>query len=438
MTRLTGEVERKMNISLKGGTVIDGTGRNAVPDCDVVIEDSKIVEVGPVRDRAPDARTFDVTGKFIMPGIIDTHVHYMPWMQWLISKQQHSLSYLLARGMASMRALLDRGVTTARDMGGLEIGICQAQEEGLIPGPRTKTVCVIIQPTNGLLDLLPGAGGAVTPQGLKTFMPGLPSPWADGPDACRAKVREVLRYGAHFIKMANTAVPWHQPHLRPDRPLFTPREVEAIVDEAHRAGTEVCCHACTFENSQGVLEALRAGVDLIDHGTYLDDECIEWMVKRNTWYSPMFSVMKWHAEKNPLPYAREIAARALDLTKESFAKALDAGVRICMGTDHAYEIGWHGDEIQTMVECGMTPVQAVVSSTSLPAAALKMDHLVGTLEAGKEADLLVVDENPLENQGVLADPENISLVMQAGKPCAGPMVSRFDFEAPVRIMDQYF
>lgn len=337
-----------------------------------------------------------------------------------------------------MRALLERGVTTARDMGGLEIGICQAQEEGVIPGPRTKTVCVIIQPTNGLLDLLPGAGGAITPQGLKTFLPGLPSPWADGPDNCRAKVRETLRYGAHFVKIANTAVPWHQPHLRPDRPLFTQAEVEAMVDEAKRAGTEVCCHICCYESTQAAKEALNAGVHLIDHGGYLDDECIELMLKNNVWLSPTFSVMKWHAEKSPLPFAREISKRFIELSQKSFEKAVKAGVRVCMGTDHAYEIGWHGGEIEAMVESGMTPMQAILASTKLAAEALKMDNLVGTLEAGKEADLLVVDGNPLEKPGILADPKNLSLVMQAGKPCAGPMVSQFDFEAPDQIMNQYF
>jgi imidazolonepropionase-like amidohydrolase len=344
----------------------------------------------------------------------------------------------MARGLAGMKGLLERGVTTARDMGGLEIGICQAQEEGLIPGPRTKTVCVIIQATNGLTDQLPGAGGTITPQGTTAFLPGLPTPWADGPDACRAKVREALRYGAHFIKIANTAVPWHQPHLRPDRPIFTQAELDAIVDETHRAGTQVCCHVCSYTSTQATIEALKAGVDLIDHGVYLDNECVEEMAKKKVWYSPMFSVMKWHANKNPLPYAREVSARGVELTKASFQKALRAGVRICMGTDHAYEIGWHGDEMKTMVECGMTPMQAIVASTGQASEALRMQALVGTLEVGKEADLLVVDGNPLEDISILADPKNLFLVMQAGRPCDGPKVNEFRFSAPPKIMNQYF
>ena len=427
-----------MEIVLTGGTLIDGTGTEPKPNTTIVIEGSKVAEISSKVRLKGESDFHDVSGKFIMPGIIDTHVHYMPWMQWLISKQAYSLSYLFARGIAGMKGLLERGVTSARDMGGLEIGICQAQEEGLIPGPRTKIVCVIIQATNGLLDLLPGAGGAITPQGISTFLPGLPSPWADGPDNCRKKVREALRYGAHFIKMANTAAAWHQPHLRPDRPLFTQVEVEAIVDEAHRAGTEVCCHVCGYISTQAVREALKGGVDLIDHGVFLDDECIELMVERNVWFSPMFSVMKWHLEKNPLPYAREVAKRSLDLTIESFEKAVKAGVRICMGTDHAYEIGWHGDEIKAMVDYGMTPMQAIVSSTKLASEALRMDDLVGTLEVGKEADLLVVDRDPLKEPVILADPKNLSLVMQAGRPCAGPMASQFKYEAPPRIMNQFF
>jgi imidazolonepropionase-like amidohydrolase len=425
-----------MKICLSGGTLIDGTGAEPKPHTTIVIEGSKIDEVSSETGLKRDGQVFDVSGKTVMPGIIDTHVHYMPWTQWMINKQNHTISYHIARGIAGMQGLLERGVTTARDMGGLEIGICDAQEQGLIVGPRTRTVCVIIQSTSSLN--IPGVGAAISPQGLITTLPGLPVPFCDGPYECRAKVREALRAGAHFIKMANTSTQWTERYLRTDRPHFTVEEITAIVDEAHRAGTEVCCHVCNYKSSQAVLEALEGGVDLIDHGTYLDDECIDIMARNNTWYSPMFSVMNWHRNKNPDPYARKTAGECYEISLKSVQKAVEAGVRICMGTDHAYEIGWHGDEIKLMVDAGMTPMQAIVSSTGLAAEALKMQDLVGTVEVGKEADLLVVDGDPLVNPEIVADPKHLDLVMQAGKPVAGPMKNEFTYPIPDRIMNQFY
>jgi len=232
------------------------------------------------------------------------------------------------------------------------------------------------------------------------------------------------------IKVANSGVPWSKTYLRPDRPLFTPEEMEAIVDEAHRAGAKVCCHVAGYESTQSTLEAIRAGVNLIDHGSLLDDECIKEMVKRGTWYCPMFSIMEFHATRNPDLSVRPIAARGYELTKESFRRAVKAGVRICMGTDQAIETGWQGNEMATMADNGMTPMQAIVTSTLAGAQCMGMDGLVGSLEVGKEADLLVVNGNPLEDLRTLADPKNLFLVMQAGKPVSGPMAMEFPYQVP--------
>jgi imidazolonepropionase-like amidohydrolase len=312
----------------------------------------------------------------------------------------------------------------------LEVGFVQAQADGLILGPRLQTALVIIQATNGLTDIMPGVGGTITPQALTAFLPGLPSPWADGAAGVRAKVREVLRFGAHVIKVANSGVPWSKTYLRPDRPLFTPEEMEAIVDEAHRAGAKVCCHVAGYEGPQATIEAIRAGVDLIDHGSLLDDECIEEMMRRGIWYCPMFSIMEFHATRNPDLSVRPIAARGYELTKESFRKAVKAGVRVCMGTDHGAETGWQGNEMATMAENGMTPMQAIVASTLAAAECMGMEKLVGSLEVGKEADLLVLDGDPLKDLKVLADPGRLMLVMQAGKAVSGPMAAQFPYQVP--------
>jgi imidazolonepropionase-like amidohydrolase len=394
----------------------------------VIVDGNKIVEISDKRKFGSDVQAFDVAGKTVMPGLIDTHLHFAPYFQWLISSQHRSLGYLFSIVIRHMRQALETGVTAARDMGGLEAGICEAQAEGLILGPRMQTALVIIEPTNGLIDARSGLIRAITPQGLYQILPGLPAPWADGVDGVRAKVREALRYGADSIKLANTACPWGNPKVRWDRPLFTRAELEAAVDEAHRAGVPVTCHIINWDNTEAALDAIRAGVDLIDHGNYLDDECIEEMVKRGTWYCPMFFVLDYHRELIHVLKVRPIAEHTYQQTAESFRKAVKAGVRICMGTDQGYESGVQGFEMTQYVKNGMSPMQAIVTSTKRSAEAMRMDHLVGTLEPGKEADLLVLDRDPLADISVLGDPANLRLVMQAGKPVAGPMVREFPYQ----------
>jgi imidazolonepropionase-like amidohydrolase len=417
-----------MLTALVGGKVIDGRGGEPLESGTVVIDGAKIVEISEKRKFGSGVVVLDATGKTIMPGLIDTHVHFSPWFQWLISSQAKPLTYWMSKTALHMRLFLQTGVTTARDMGGLEVGFAEAQADGLIPGPRTKTALVIIQATNGLTDNMPGVGGTITPQGLTAFLPGLPSPWADGEDGVRAKVREVLRYGADMIKCANTPVPWTSPKLRSDRPLFTRPELDAIVDEAHRAGVQVCCHVTGYESTDSTLDAIRAGVDLIDHGSLLDDECVSEMVRRGTYYCPMFAIMDFHRKRNPDLSVRPIAEATWELTKASFRKAVDAGVRICMGTDQAIETGWQGLELQCMVENGLAPMEALVVSTKQAAQALGMDELVGTLESGKEADLLVLDGDPLQDVRVLQNVENLLLVMQGGKPVYGALSQQLPYE----------
>lgn len=419
-----------MILALTGGRVIDGSGKDPLERASILVEDGKILAVTADEKFGADVVALDISGSTVMPGIIDTHVHFGWWFQWLIDRQQASLSYLMAETALNMRSLLETGVTSARDMGGLESGFCAAQADGIIPGPRTRTVCTIIQSSNGLTDLMPGVGGTITPQGLTSFLPGLPSPWADGVDAVRAKVREVLRFGADDVKCAQTPVPWTNPKLRPDRPLFTQEELDALVDEAHRAGVQVCCHVFGYEDTEATLSAIRAGVDLIDHGPLLDDECIDEMVDRGTWYCPMFSITDFHRARNPNLKVRPIAEKVYKQTGISFRKAVEAGVRVCMGTDQGAETGWHGPEMVHMVENGMKPMEVIVASTRAAAEALRMDHIVGTLLPGKEADLLVVAGDPLTDMRLLGDPRNLDLVMQAGRPVSGRLQAKFPCEPP--------
>jgi len=416
-----------MRQALIGATVIDGTGAGARPDSTVIIDGTKIVEVSQQKEFGPEMAAYDVTGKTIMPGLIDCHQHLATWAQWLICDQAHPLMYLQAKGVMAMRACLEVGCTTVRDLGGLEAGYVQAQRDGIIPGPRLQTCVNQIQPTNGLLDYMPGVGGAISPQGHTLTVPGVPAIWADGPHECRKKVREMLRYGAQVIKIFNSPHPTARPWLDPWRSLWTKEELDAIVDEAHKAGVAVTCHATS---TQAVMESLQGGVDCIEHGVGMDEACLAEMVERGVWWVPTYLIFRFHATINPDLQWREVAKGLYEEHLALLPKAMKAGVKIAMGTDAAYAFGDIPGELEIMVEAGMPPMEAIVTSTRNSAQCLGMDDLVGTLEPGKEADLLVVDGDPLADMSVLQKLDKLSLVMQAGKPMAGPMVGQFPWENP--------
>jgi imidazolonepropionase-like amidohydrolase len=418
-----------MVTALVGGKLIDGKGGAALLDAALVIDGSKIVQVSQQREFGDDVQVYDVSGKTVMPGLIDCHQHFATWPSILASKQMKGLMYHASTTVAFMKQYLQGGCTSARDCGGLEAGWVQAIDDGLIEGPRIKTCVTQIQATNGMMDWMPGIGGAITPQGMTVPVPGIPVTWADGPDAVRAKVREVLRYGADFVKAFNTAVPWTGvPRLRGDRPLWTRAEVEALVDEAHRAGVPVTIH-CLGE--QAMWEAVQAGADSIDHGYPLTEQIAREMAERGTWWIPTLQIIGFHAKMNPDPTANRIAGQIWEeQVPQAFENARRYGVPIAVGTDFAVGPDLLGKELQLMTQFGMSPAETIVAGTSNAAKAMYLDDLVGSLEAGKEADLLVVDGDPLEDIGVLTKVENLSLVMKAGKPCSGPMAREFPLELP--------
>ena len=409
-----------MRTALIGGVLIDGSGGPPRRDTTLLIEGTKIVDVSQQRAFGPEVRIVDLGGRTVMPGLIDCHIHFAHWGMNLIAYQQQSLMLLAAETVAALRTTLEAGCTTARDLGGLDAGFREAVAKGLIAGPRLHCSLVIVSPTNGIVD-------ATTVQGLPSpVVPGMPRPECNGPYGVRAKVREVLRQGADVIKIA-TSGGVSSAKLHPKRPIFTAEEVEAIVDEAHMAGVPVCCHAL---GGPGVLTAVRAGVDTIEHGGWLDDACIEEMVRRRTWYVPTFAVYRWHATLGP--QFKQERARAMNQHHiESFRRALQAGVRIAMGTDAGgYGYGDNGLEPVLMVEAGMTPAQAIEVSTRRSAECMGIADEVGTLARGKEADLIVLDADPLADIGVLRETKHRALVMKGGAAVTGPLAAGLTAATP--------
>ena len=398
-----------MKTALVGSVLLDGQGGPPRPNVTLVLEDARIEAVSHERLFGPDVRVIDLEGRVVMPGLIDCHVHLAPWALRLVGHADQRLMELAAETVRALATTLAGGCTTARDLGGLDPGFRDAIDRGLIPGPRLQVSCVIVSPTNGMAD-------PVTTQGIRSpSVPGMPEPECDGPHAARAKVREVLRAGADVIKIAVSGGV-SAPRVPARRPLFTAEEIAAVVDEAHRAGVPVACHAVGGPNT---LAAVRAGVDTIEHGAWLDDEVVEEMARRGTWYVPTFAIYRWHAERGTA--LRQARARELIAPhRESFARARAAGVRIALGTDSgAYGHGETAIELAHMVEAGLTPGDAIAAGTGRAAECLGIDEQTGTLAVGKAADLLVLERDPLHDISVTCDPGARALVLRAGRPVGG-------------------
>jgi imidazolonepropionase-like amidohydrolase len=329
----------------------------------------------------------------------------------LIAHQDKSLMLLAAETVAALRTTLEAGCTTARDLGGLDGGFREAVARGLIAGPRLQCSLIVVSPTNGIVD-------PTTAQGMPSpAVPGMPQPGCNGPYEARAKVREVLRAGADVIKIATTGGV-SSPKVDPRRQLFTREEVEAIVDEAHMAGVPVTCHAL---GGPGLLMAVQAGVDTIEHGGWLDEACVAEMAQRGTWYVPTFAVYRWHGTIGPAFKQTRAQAMRQDHLR-SFALARKAGVRIAMGTDiGGYGYGDTALELELLVEAGLTPAEAIEVSTRRSAECMRLDGKLGTIEAGRLADLLVVDGDPLADITILRRHESLALVMKEGVGYAGTL-----------------
>jgi imidazolonepropionase-like amidohydrolase len=404
-------------LALVNARLVDGTGAPARDRSMVVLQGDRILEAGPEVPLASTVELRDMGGATLMPGLVDCHTHHAPWAQSLVSHPER-LGLLVSRTVAALQKTVESGVTTARDLGGLEHGFVQAVEQGVIRGPRLQNSVIIVSPTNSLMDRHPVSGGAVSARGNYEILPGMPTPWCNGPVEARAKVREVLRMGADVIKVAMTGS-MTIPSRRPHRPLFTAEELAAIVDEAHLSGVPVCCHA---HGDPGALMAVRAGVDTLEHGTFLSEECAQEMADRGTWYVPTMCISKWHSTLSS-EAVRAHTSHMPAVHQESVARAVRLGVRIAAGTDsndlHGY--GRTGMELDLLVEAGMSPAEAVTVATNHSSQCLGMADDIGTVAAGKLADLLVLDGDPLEDIGILQKPERRILVMKGGEIMFGEL-----------------
>jgi imidazolonepropionase-like amidohydrolase len=358
----------------------------------VVVEDGRIVDVGSGLDGDESA---DLTGRTILPGLFDCHTHVTISHidLWRSAQQPFSLAFYEAA--RNLDATLRTGITSIRDAGGADLGIRQAVDDGLIAGPRMQISLIMLSQTGG-------HGDDWYPSGIQIPLmiphPGRPSGLVDGPDEIRHKVRELVRMGADVIKVA-TSGGVISPRDDPRHAHFRPAELEAMVEEATAAGIFVMAHA---QGGDGINNAVRAGVRSIDHGVFLDDEGIDLMKARGTWLVPTLvapqGVIDAADAGVPLPPAVVDKARAVvEIHRSAFRRAVEAGVRIAMGTDSG--VTPHGRnlrELALMAAGGMRPAAVLEATTRSAAQLLGVDSERGTIEPGKLADLVVVSGDPYD------------------------------------------
>jgi imidazolonepropionase-like amidohydrolase len=406
-----------MTTAIVHARLIDGTGADPVPDSTVIIEDDRVARVGRAIEPPRDAEVIDAGGRTLMPGMIDAHVHLYGPTAPLQERLQNPPSLDLFITAQNARRTLDSGFTSVRDAGGAPLGLKLAIERGLIPGPRLQISVVALSQTGGHMDHTMASGVNVGDNAAGGYGPEWPHCVVDGPDEVRKAVREIIRAGADFIKLCATGGVM-SPTDEPTHTQFSPEEIAVMVQEAAAAGKTCMAHA---HGAAGIKNAVRAGVESIEHGSYLDDEAIAEMKRRRTFLVPTLSPPVWllrYAERSPeslLPQTVRKTKETVEIRRHSFEEAVRAGVRIAMGTDTG--IGPHGrnaEELALMVECGMTPMQAIVAATKTAAECAHLPD-AGTVEPGKLADVLLVDGDPTDDIAVLADRSKLALIMKGGR-----------------------
>ena len=396
---------------LRGGLVFDGTGAPPA-EAEVLIEGGRIVEVGTGLD---GDEAVDVGGRHLLPGLFDCHTHVTLTSVDLMGILQAPFSYRFFQTVQNLAATLRAGITTVRDAAGADAGVKRAVADGLVPGPRLQISVTLLSQTGGH-----GDGWFPSGQTLDFWpvYPGMPDGLVDGPEAMRRKVRELVRAGADVIKVA-TSGGVLSPTDDPRHAHFRDDELTALVTEAAAADRWVMAHA---QGADGIKAAVRAGVRSIEHGIYLDDEAIGLMLDRGTWLVPTLvaprGVLAAAAAGVAIPEAAQRkAAEVAEVHADSFRRAVAAGVKVAMGTDSG--ITAHGRnlaELELMAKGGMGPAEVLAATTSGAAELLGVAGELGTLEAGKRADVVVVDGDPFE-LATLGD--RIAAVIQDGRLVAG-------------------
>jgi imidazolonepropionase-like amidohydrolase len=395
-------------VAIHAGHVLDVKSGKLLLDQMIVIDDGKIASVGASAEtKVPAGATvIELANATVLPGLIDAHTHLTGDPNFGYEQLGISLPRETLIGAKNARITLQAGFTTVRNVaasGYTDVALRDAINAGDVPGPRMLVSGPPLSITGGHCDnnLLPFEYHAIS-DGV-----------ADGIAAVQQKVRQNIKYGSDLIKVCATGGVLSKGD-DPQASQFTLEEMKAIVADAHRLGRKVAAHA---HGAQGILWASQAGVDSIEHGSYIDDAGIAEMKKNGTYLVPTLYLGDWflaNAEKNHVPDFYLVKAKAvMPIARQNIAHAFASGVKVAFGTDASvYPHGLNAHEFAVMVKLGLTPLQAIQAATVNAADLLGWSGKVGSLEPGAWADIVAVEGDPLKDVTTL---ERVKFVMKGGE-----------------------
>ncbi len=403
-------------VAVKTGRLLDVRSGKYLDNQIILVEGDRVKEIGPAADLAhrlaPGTRLIDLSHYTVLPGLIDAHTHltFAPG-----STSYRGLSISIPRealvGARNARATLEAGFTTVRNVGArgfADVALRDAVNAGDVPGPRILASGPALSITGGHGDL-----NLLAPE-FHASSDGV----ADGVDAVTAKVRENIKYGADLIKVLATGGVLSEGD-NPALEQYSPEELRAIVATAHGLGRKVAAHA---HGALGIKDAVLAGVDSIEHGSFINEEDIQLMKEHGTYLVPTLYLMDWFMDNySHLGLTEGVIAKAkvvMPAARENVGRAFQEGVKVAFGTDAAvYPHGLNAHEFAVMVKLGMTPLASIQAATINAADLLGWPDRVGSLDPGHYADLIAVEGDPLNDVTVL---QNVKFVMKGGQVVKGP------------------
>lgn len=405
-------------IALVGGYLIDGTGREPLVNSLVLVEGKKITYAGPAKQISPEYEQIDINGKTIMPGLIDTHLHFSGNLtdddtEWVLEDRVQKTVVAVQQA----HECLENGLTTVGEISYSGLAIRNMVEKGIMQGPRVVGTGLGFCRTCGHGDS----------HKLPIWYNEQSHPWAervDGPWELRKAVRKRLRENPDAIKIWSTGGGIWRWDQKLDQ-HYTFEEIKAVVDECNMVGIPVWSHA---EGYGGALDSAKAGVHLIIHGKTLNDECLDIMAEKGIYFCPTIQFLnEWFKTYAP-PYIPEVhdqysgatvAEKELNRVYANLRKAKSKGIRLTIGSDSfcssltPYGTTAIGEMYSFVEKAGISEMDTIVAATKVGAEMLKVDKITGTLEVDKFADILVLDGNPLENIRAVAV-NNMKIIMKEG------------------------
>lgn len=396
------------------GTLLDQPGKAPRKNASIVIRNGKVEAIKDGFVDLPGAKVVDLKDRFVLPGLIDSHVHLdsdRAGVEGLLVGVTESVPAHAYEAQMNARKTLQAGFTTVRNLGsgdGVTLALRDAIAKGWVDGPRIIDAGASISTSSGHMDQRLGLNDQIREVVPTTNL-------CDGPESCRQAVRLQVSRGADVIKIATTGGVNSIIGAGVGKQMFDD-EAKALIDTAHLYGKKVAVHA---HGSDGIKLALTYGADSIEHGTIMDDEVIKLFLKNGAYYVPTLSTINGYLEriaKDPNAYPPAVRAKIdwrIKITGESLKMCVPRGVKIAFGTDAGVsKHGRNADEFELMVKFGMTPMQAIQAATVNAADLLGLSTEVGSLEPGKQADLIAVAGDPLTDVKVL---KSVGFVMRGGR-----------------------